>query len=523
IVPAANVTVDANDSLQTRRTNWSKSLNFLLLSPVVASGSVSFNLVSLSSPGGPSISCDSCANTTQVTFYNEPPLIVRAIGLSYTFGSPPTSAAPSATDFALLRSWLGRAYPVSSVNFSQTTVASANPWPFTCDKANAQLAAIRASDISTGTDARTHYYGLVSNSGGYMRGCSSGAPATPDPSTTASGPAGPTSGTAIEPINVAGDTDGSFADWYGGHELGHTFGRNHPGFCNGNSHDDPNFPYPNGQIGQGNDTGYAGLDVGDSSNGISRTVLWPSSSFDIMTYCNQPQWLSAYTYEAVRQRLLAENPGFLTLQLRVGAQAQPGAGPMVHVAATLNLARGTGAIEFVTPVERGAPQVNTTNRAALVVRDASGRQLSRTPVALRESTDIPPGEDQTALVDATVPFAPDMAQVDLVLDGRVLAQYRSSTAVPAPPRNLRLGAATQAAPTTARPGPVLTWQGPPGAAGVTYTVQTSDDGKSWSTIAVGLREPTLALSPEQARARLARVIASNGFRSAAPVSTVLRR
>ncbi|MBV8913860.1 MAG: hypothetical protein JOZ05_12570, partial [Acetobacteraceae bacterium] len=79
IVPAANVTVDANDSLQTRRTNWSKSLNFLLPSPVVASGSVNFNLVSLSSPGGPSISCDSCANTTQVTFYNEPPLIVRAI------------------------------------------------------------------------------------------------------------------------------------------------------------------------------------------------------------------------------------------------------------------------------------------------------------------------------------------------------------------------------------------------------------------------------------------------------------
>ena len=44
------------------------------------------------------------------------------------------------------------------------------------------------------------------------------------------------------------DVDGSYADWYGGHELGHSFGRRHPGFCYENSRDDPNYPFPNGQI-----------------------------------------------------------------------------------------------------------------------------------------------------------------------------------------------------------------------------------------------------------------------------------
>ena len=74
-------------------------------------------------------------------------------------------------------------------------------------------------------DARTHYYGLVSDGDGsfFMRGLASGIPGTADPSTVASGPTG---------VNTWGwDTDGSYGDWYTGHELGHTFGRFHAEFC----------------------------------------------------------------------------------------------------------------------------------------------------------------------------------------------------------------------------------------------------------------------------------------------------
>jgi len=46
----------------------------------------------------------------------------------------------------------------------------------------------------------------------FMRGCASSAPASADPSIPASGPAGPT----YQPY---WDTDASFGDWYGAHEL----------------------------------------------------------------------------------------------------------------------------------------------------------------------------------------------------------------------------------------------------------------------------------------------------------------
>jgi hypothetical protein len=517
VSPSASVTVDASESLKTRRQNFSKSLNFLLPASVTNGGTVSFALTSPvnAGPGNPSIICGSCSNPTQVQFLKQPALIVRAIGISYRFGLPALrqSAAPTATDFALLRSWLGRAYPVGSVTYSQTTVASTNTFPFTCTQANAQLASIRANDISSGTDSHTHYLGLVSNKGGFMRGCSSGIPASADPSTVASAPTGPTSG-ANEPVNVTGDSDGSFGDWYGGHELAHTFGRAHPGFCNNNTKDDTSFPYPNGQIGTDVDVGYAGLDIGDSANSIPRTVLWPSSTFDIMTYCNQPQWLSAYTYEAVRQRLLDENPGFVTLarlQL-VNNRSDILSGAMVHVAATVNLTSGTGKIALVSPVQRAATQLGVTNRAALVVRDSEGRQLTITPVALREATDIPPGEDQTALVDAAVPFSPAMAQIDLMLDGKVLDQFRGTVTAPSQPRSARSEVAAEG-------GRNLIWEPSYSAAGtrITYTVQISNDGNSWSTIAVGLTEPTLTLTPEQAQARMARIVASSGFSSATPI------
>ena len=110
---------------------------------------------------------------------------------------------------------------------------------------------------------------------------------------------------SAKPHNVAGDTDVSWGDWYGGHELSHTFGRRAPGFCNGNSSDDDDFTNPNGQISDNLET-YVGLDRGDPANGIPMTVISPFA-FDIMTYCNQPQWYSAYNYEGVLHRFNAEN------------------------------------------------------------------------------------------------------------------------------------------------------------------------------------------------------------------------
>ncbi len=60
-----------------------------------------------------------------------------------------------------------------------------------------------------------------------MRGLASGITQTPQPGTVASGPTGPSTFGWV--------SDGSYGDWYGGHEHGHTVGRFHAGVLWGGS------------------------------------------------------------------------------------------------------------------------------------------------------------------------------------------------------------------------------------------------------------------------------------------------
>ena len=46
--------------------------------------------------------------------------------------------------------------------------------------------------------------------------------------------------------------------------------------------------------------------MGDASLGISMRALPGPQWHDVMTYCDR-QWMSSYTYDGIRQRLLAED------------------------------------------------------------------------------------------------------------------------------------------------------------------------------------------------------------------------
>jgi hypothetical protein len=540
VSPEAAIVVDAADGLRTRRRDWTKSLNFLLPKALTTSGTSLFSISNVqdNSAEHKTIVCSNCANPTMVSFFNTPPLMVQPVAFSYGFrifpGAPGlTTATPTATDIALFKSWLSRAYPVAQVSFAPTqslTIGFAltfGPGTTDCQNGNAMLAVLRGFDVwLKHKDPRTHYIGFVSNQGGFVRGCSSYIPTTPDPSATAVAPAGaPTVGTV--PVNVTGDTDASFADWYGGHELAHTFGRLHPGVCNGNPGIDPSFPYPNGQISNGADTSYAGLDVGDPVNGIARAVLWGGpiltklgfsipATFDIMTYCNQPQWLSAYHYEGIRARLLAENPGFT--ELRIGGPERPMlTGSLVHVVANINLTKRTGSIVYVNPVGRAVPPVTSQPSVELVARDASGNELYRRAVPLKLITDIEPGEDEHALADAAIPLVAKMRKIDLVLEGQVLASFESSEQTPRPARDLKVSRATDSQDLK------LSWKpGSSDVGNVSYSVQISMDGKTWELVAVGLTTTELTLPSDVARSRMLRVIATNGFRDSVPATVRLR-
>lgn len=309
-LPAMNrvkVSPGMRPTLQEQRFDLAQSINFHLPPEALREGKLQMRVERLNVPGGSDIVLIE-PPSVEVLFRRSPLLRVRAIGLRY---KDPTveggSVTPDALHFNFLRSYLRRAYPVAELEWSQLVVdADLLAPPFgddASDLANAQLAAIRAREVSAGIDPRTHYYGLVSDDGRtdrFMRGSALYDGANRVFGVIASGPAG-------VPAGWAGDSDASYADWYGAHELGHTFQRRHPGFPVGKQPRDPDektFPYANGLISTP-DHKYVGFDVGDPMLPLPMRALPGNIHHDVMTY-DTHQWLSAYTYEAIHERLLDE-------------------------------------------------------------------------------------------------------------------------------------------------------------------------------------------------------------------------
>ncbi len=194
----------------------------------------------------------------------------------------------------------------------------------------------------------------------------------------------------------------------------------------------------------------------------------------------------------------------------VSGTPQLAQGKFLNVIATVNLTKQTGKIQHVHPIESaqlGRAEATSSTRVRLL--DASGSPLRDEPVELRLGSCPMPGEDQTGLVDAILPFDPGIQVVELLLNGQVIDTFAASPVQPAI-SNVRAGAA-------ARPGHVaLAWDvhhAP--ASTVSYSVQVStNEGRTWQTVAVRQPTPTAEINLEQFRPAKkvhVRVIASDGF------------
>jgi hypothetical protein len=345
-----------------------------------------------------------------------------------------------------------------------------------------------------------------------MRGCA-GVPSTPDPSAIGSGPTGP--------ATWGWDFDGTYGDWYTGHELGHTFGRKHPGFC-GETHDDPAYPFVAGQLSNADDA-YVGFDVGDASFGLAMTALPGTDWHDVMTYC-PTQWLSSYTYTGIRTRLVAEDalgpggggsgrpderfpPGF----------EQPGHAvkrTLVSVIAEVNLREETGRIAYVLPVERGEPKQDPGSPVTIRITGQRGATVGEMPVLVKPFAEESPDEVGHALIDAVIAVPPDASAIELYVNGKRVDGVRPSRSAPIM-RDVRVRGYDAE-------GLLLAWnEGTRRDEAHLYNVQMSDDnGRTWQTVAVGVRERQARIHPENLpkdRRVLFRVQATDGFRSAETV------
>lgn len=519
----ARVSPTQNGRLRTKRHDLRLSLNFPLPASLTVAGRAFIQISSLADAAtGQTLTCSDCAEKqVEVRFVEAAPLRVRLISLRYRTDGAPDGHVPRALDVSLFRSWLGRAYPVSRVVFSQATVDTNIRPPFgdnTSNRTNAQLTTIRRLDVSNGTDQRTHYYGMVYDARDFfMRGSASSLPDTPDPTAVASGPTGDPEG--------GWDTDGSYGDWYGGHELAHTFGRLHPGFCDGNSDDDAEYPFTDGQLSNSNGA-FVGFDVGDASLGIPMRALPGQQWHDVMTYCDR-QWISSYTYDAIRVRLLAEDAlgstpapeefGFEgATEAMVTAnelEVNMASGDFISVVAEVNLTNGTGKILYVNPVSRAlSPAAGGAIAFELRVLDAAGQVLGAYPAVVKLNSCAAPSEDRTGIVDALIPANPAARQIELLYDGQVVDTFRSGGAVPEI-SNLRREASTESALSFAWDDAAAEIE----TSNVTYNVQVStDDGQTWQTVAVGRTSPDATIDRTQfepGERVIVRVVATDGFNS----------
>lgn len=457
------------------------------------------------SPGNNQIS-------TQVAFQTTHDVNVVIYRIGYSFQG--NVYYPSMFDVWSLASWLTRAYPTAKVNWSVRTYFWGEMWRTwvvddqgngawaslspSCSSVNATLWQLWWSDLMGGKNVGvTHYYGMVDDTIAFMQGCSG------VPSKVASGPTGSGS--------WGWDVDGSYGDWYGGHELGHSYGRKHTGFCGAKK--GGAFPNPNGWISpvQAGPTAIYGFDAGSHA-------VYPPTWTDVMTYCAN-EWISDFTYKALMSWSAMGETG--------ATGRQPASGPLVDrllVSGAINPASGEVSLQplYVIP---SAPDVNppVAGPYALVLRDGGAAELARysfSPQEAEGGPGIAVDRDAAMLaINMLVPYVEGTVRLDIEdADGallkRVLAGAQAPTVHVLSPNG---GEITAADPLS------VSWSGHDADGDALFYMvdYSADGGATWQTVSQPITATSLQIPRQNLTAgqqALVRVWATDGLHTALDTS-----
>lgn len=509
------VTVDASTDLTAMRRDLTRSLNFELPPSWIKAGRVHYEIAALNIDGVQlGLPCDDCQNPNPrlpafgrfYEYTSAPPVEVSLFEVGYGFGGD--VVYPRKEDVFLLRSWLERAYPTSRVVAPNISLDAGIDGLPSCSRVNLHLIVDKLAlaiprAIGDEPSRKDRYYGLVSDAGGFMRGCSRPRLEilgfTLAEFDVGSGPAGIPGNPRAR--FTGWDKDASYADWYGAHEIGHLFGRNHPDAClddAGRASLDPGFPFPGGFL-SGPDQRYFGFDFGDAGFGLPRRVHPPDAWTDVMGYCDN-QWISSYTYEGLLRQLRGKSASQASEAKATTADGLVVVGsfdPETSEVELENLLR--------LPNRTLTPRPGRS-AFTLVLQDAAKRTLASYPFTPRPSSDG--GED---IISEVVPYVAGTKRVAILQNGRELAARAASRNAPEVKILFPNGGEQLDGETVD-----VLWQGSDADGDViAYSLLYSNDrGASWGAIAIDLSEPRATVDLKRlpgGSGALFRVVATDGF------------
>lgn len=385
-------------------------------------------------------------------------------------------------DLRQMADWIARAWPVPNVQFwlrkEDISTVIGNGLP-ECDVVNSFMASKRLLDLQNPANKiprNARYYGMVSDAGGFMRGCADGLPGY-----TSSGPTG-------DPANYSGytwDKDGSFGDWYGAHEVAHNYARFHAEFCNAQA--GAPYPFDGGRISPAGTAGEIafGFDIRTGE-------IYNSNWKDVMTYCTY-QWTGKFTYHALmdafQQDVLPSAQAATKARFAAARQA------MLLVVGDLNM--------DTNPPKPKMQPFYTINDAieidprkpgdyAIVLRkaDAEVARYPFTPSAMTsgasDPTKPPQPEVKLAAINELVPIPDGITRVDIEGPGKQIV-YTVSAGAAFPVVQITAPAGGETLSDTTK----VTWTASDTDSDkLFFTLQYSPDGSNWETIEQNVTTPS---------------------------------
>jgi hypothetical protein len=459
-----------------------------------------------------------------VSFNAVPTLHVVIAAQPYRFQGQTYS--PSFVDQFKLYSWLKQAYPVSKIKLYLRVLPEVQATRKWDPKANAFNLVYPSCGWVNNWLSMSYQsiigivfypddivlYGMVADDVGFMRGCAPGIPkAGWNKVRVASGPTGSGS--------FGWDTDGSYGDWYGGHEIAHAFSQFHvrggPGAvkagCGGELKAVKHHPF--GYISPTTDVTDPNAHYGFDARNLTTDAspIYGPIWHDVMTYCNY-QWISDITTQNLYGQFKTHLPR---------AAAAPAAS-YLGVFGLIDVLSNQAELQPVFTLN-AIPAAPTPGPYAIVLRDAGGAELARHPFTPLENEPGPSPLDDTAppilYIAELLPPVAGLARMEVEdPDGAVIGAIAAGPGVPRVKLLSPNGGETLNDPET-----TVSWQATdPDGDPLYYSVAYSPDaGATWEPVATAITGTQVAIPQFNTAASdqaLFRVSASDGLHTGADSS-----